>query len=278
MLFVCCTALAVPAQNPSRPTRPSPPSKPSDERIASPASRSAPLDADSLQQQFIKGSYQSGGRSLAYRLFRPAIAANRRLPLIIFLHGSSRIGSDNAVQLTTLPLAAIETNIQARFPAFVLAPQFTSRSASYHISPTDGMRTSLPDDALLPLFGLVSSLERAEAIDPSRVYLIGFSMGASTTYHALLLHPELFAAGIALSGVPPERILAPTLAEIPLLICHGDADLENPYAPDYAFFKALGPHANAHFRTYTGLGHTPPPDMADPASTWWRDWLFAQHR
>lgn len=251
---------------------------PSDEHISASAPPSASLDAESLRQQFTQGSYQSGGRSLAYRLFRPAIAANHPLPLIIFLHGSGQIGIDNAAQLSALPLAAIQPVIQARFPAFVLAPQFSSRSASYHLSATDGMRTSLPDDALLPLFGLISSLEHSESIDPTRVYLVGFSMGASTTYHALLLHPELFAAGIALSGVPPERILAPTLAEIPLLICHGDADLENFYAPDYAFFKALGPHANARFRTYTGLGHTPPPDIADPASTWWRAWLFAQHR
>lgn len=251
---------------------------PSEEHIPAATPASASLDADALRQQFIKDSFPSGEQILPYRLFRPTVAPNLRLPLIIFLHGSGQIGTDNTAQLSTLPLAAVQPAIQQQFPAFVLTPQFPSRSASYHISPTDGMRSSLPDDALLPLFGLISSLERTESIDPARVYLVGFSMGASTTYHALLLHPELFAAGIALSGVPPERILAPTLAEIPLLLCHGDADPENPYAPDHAFFKALGPHANAHFRTYTGLGHTTPPDLADPASTWWRDWLFAQHR
>ncbi len=251
-----------------------------DERITLVATPKAPLpDADLLRQAFIKASFQTpDGRALPYRFFRAAPAPSRRLPLIIFLHGSGQIGSDNTSQLDGLPLAASQPSIQSRFPAYILAPQFATRSASYHVSPTDGLRASLPDQALLPLFDLVSKLLATEAIDPTRVYLVGFSMGASTTYHALLLHPELFAAGIALSGVPPERIIAPTLAQVPLLICHGDADPENPYAPDHAFFEAIGPHANASFRTYTGLSHTPPPDIADPTSTWWREWLFAQHR
>jgi predicted esterase len=73
-------------------------------------------------------------------------------------------------------------------------------------------------------------------------------------------------------------MLANRFRTIPLLITHGDADPENPYAPDAAMVQALGPTAKVQFRTYTGMLHTPPPDIADPTSTWWRDWLFQQHR
>ena len=250
------------------------------ERIApTPQKTLAPADREQLSKSFERATYPNpGGAALPYRLLRPQSPPSAKLPLIIMLHGSGAIGTDNESQLDTLALAWAQPDIMRRYPAFVLAPQFATRSANYQISETDHLRYSSPGASLLPLFGLIDQLLATQPIDPARIYLVGFSMGASTSWHALLLHPEHFAAAILLSGVPPQRILAPAFAGTPLLICHGDADPENPYAPDFAMFKAVGSPSNARFRTYTGMTHTPPPDIADPTSTWWRDWLFVQHR
>jgi predicted peptidase len=251
------------------------------ERIANtPQKTLATADRDLLRKSFERSTFPNpGGADLPYRLLRPQSAStSQKFPLIIMLHGSGSIGTDNESQLDSLAVSWAQPELMRRYPAFVLAPQFATRSANYQISETDHLRYSSPGASLLPLFGLIDQLIATQPIDPNRIYLIGFSMGASTSWHSLLLHPEHFAAAILLSGVPPQRILAPAFAQIPLLICHGDADPENPYAPDLAMFKALGPDPKASFRTYLGMAHVRPPDIEDPTSTWWREWLFTQHR
>jgi predicted peptidase len=253
------------------------------EQIAPPAKPPHSLNAERaapLRTAFERRSFPTpDGKALPYRLLRPRQpVAGRRYPLVIMLHGSGQIGTDNEAQLNNLALAWALPEMQLGYPAFVAVPQFPSRTANYEPSADDHLLASHAGAALLPLFDLVDALAATLPIDPARIYLVGFSMGASGAWHSLLLHPEKFAAAILLSGVPPERMLAPRFRDTPLLMTHGDADLENPYAPDLAMVEAIGPKSKTRFRTYTGMVHTPPPDIADPTSTWWRDWLFQQHR
>jgi predicted peptidase len=254
------------------------------QRIAPPST--APMktlsaeEADALRPAFEKLSFATAdGQSLPYRLLRPERPeADKVYPLVIMLHGSGQIGTDNESQLDNLALSWAQPEMRSRYPAYVAVPQFPARTANYQVSTMDKLLASHPGAALLPLFELVDQLTATLPVDAARIYLVGFSMGASAAWHAMLLHQGKFAAAVLLSGVPPERTLAPLLQSVPLLICHGDADPQNPYAPDLAMYRALGPASKAVFRTYTGMGHTVPPDIADPSSTWWRDWLFAQHR
>jgi predicted peptidase len=246
----------------------------------------SPDEAASLRPAFEHATLPTPtGPGLPYRLLRPQQptpppAPAKLYPLVIMLHGSGQTGSDNEAQLNNLALAWAQPAIQQQYPAFVAVPQFPDRTANYTPSTEnkDHLLASHAGAPLLPLFELVDHLTQTLPIDPDRVYLVGFSMGASAAWQSLLLHPDKFAAAILLAGIPPERSLAPRFRQIPLLICHGDADPENPYAPDLAMFQALSPKSKARFRTYTGMLHTPPPDILDPTSTWWRDWLLTQHR
>ena len=79
------------------------------------------------------------------------------------------------------------------------------------------------------MLALVDELMRRHPIDPARVYALGFSMGASAAMDAAVARPGLFAAMVALSGVPPERSLARAVAHVPTLLIHGDYDQENAY-------------------------------------------------
>ena len=253
------------------------------ERITPPTSPPAVLStqqATDLRAAFERATFSTpAGTMLPYRMLRPNQATRGRLyPLVIMLHGSGQIGTDNNAQLDQLALSWAQPSMQMQYPAFVAAPQFPARTANYDVSADDHLLASHAAAPLLPLFDLIDTLTSSLPVDPGRIYLVGFSMGASGAWQSLLLHPEKFAAGLLLSGVPPERMLAPRFRELPLLIAHGDADPENPYGPDLAMAKALGPSSKTRFRTYTGMAHTVPPDIADPGSTWWRDWLFAQHR
>ena len=89
------------------------------------------------------------------------------------------------------------------FPAYVVVPQTRDRSANY-INDTHGLRVS-SRAPLADVLALVDELMRRHPIDPARVYALGFSMGASAAMDAAVARPGLFAAMVALSGVPPER-------------------------------------------------------------------------
>src|SRR6266851_417183 len=249
--------------------------------LTTPAS---PAEIAKARLAFEPGKFTgSNNIPLPYRLLSPdAPKSQARYPLILILHGSGAIGTDNQSQLGTLALNWAQPDLRQRFPAYVLVPQFPARTADYKISATDNLLASTYNPPLVAALELVEHIAATYPIDRSRIYITGFSMGASTGWHALLLRPSLFAAAVLISGVPPERSTAAQLANIPILITHGNADPENPFTPDRVMFAALERNQaiKARFREYDNLPHTYPPDILTPtpAGDWSRTCLFAQHR
>lgn len=229
---------------------------------------------------FAAGSFTGAAGMLRYRLLPPppsaAQHAGQRYPLILVLHGSGAIGDDNRRQLDKLALSWATPAIRAKFPAYILVPQFPERSANYAPSVADGLLAARPGPNIATLTALVEQLKLQYPVAAERVYVTGFSMGASAATQALLHQPGLFAAAVTFSGIAPERSEAARLAATPLMLVHGDADSDNPIGPDRALFAALQrqPGATVRFIEYQGLGHTVPPAMLlSPA---WREWLLGQ--
>lgn len=223
------------------------------------------------------GRFVAGDQALPYRLLPPTVIDDgKRYPLVLVLHGSGAIGSDNLGQLGPLALSWSTPHIRAAFPAYVLAPQFPERSANYRPSEADGLLAAQAGPHIPTLTALVADLRKRYPIDARRIYITGFSMGASAATQALLQQPGMFAAAVAFSGVPPERGVAAHLAKTPLLIVHGNADDENPIAPDRAMVTALQrqPGAKVRFLEYQHMGHQVPTDML--LAREWRSWLLSQ--
>lgn len=243
-------------------------------RQASDAALLKSLDRDA----FLNGGYAGPTGRLGYRLMSPAhVQDGKRYPLVIVLHGSGAIGDDNISQLGALAMSWAAPAIRKRYPAYILVPQFAERSANYAPSAADGLLAATPGPNLPSLHALVDLLKPQFAIDTDRIYVTGFSMGASAATQAVLQRQDMFAAAVAYSGIAPERASAAQLKDLPLLLVHGDADTENPIEPDRALFAALQRQpggARARLLEYRGLGHTVPADLL--LSTSWRDWLFAQ--
>jgi len=220
------------------------------------------------------------GIRLPYRLLTPILPApTGGYPLVLVLHGSDGIGTNNLAQLGEFIASWADEAVQQRFPAYVIAPQFPSRSAAYQISPADNLLASYAGAPLLAALELVDHLATTLPIDRSRIYITGFSMGASSGWHALLLRPNLFAAAVLASGTPPERANAAKLSTTPLLMTHGNVDPENPFEPDRAMYAALRSQGNtvAQFREYDNLPHAVPPEVQPPTkgAEWWRSWLVS---
>jgi predicted peptidase len=221
------------------------------------------------------------GVHLPYRLLSPVgTPPVAGYPLVLVLHGSDGIGTDNLAQLGVLILSWADDAVQSRFPAYVVAPQFPARSASYQISPADNLLASYAGAPLVAALELVDKLAGSLPVDRTRIYIVGFSMGASTGWHAMLLRPHLFAAAVLASGTPPERSNAANLRTMPLLITHGNVDPENPFEPDRVMYAAIRSQGNsvARFREYDNMAHAVPQDMlpSAPDTNWWREWLFSK--
>ena len=192
-------------------------------------------------EPFTAGAFSgSNGTRLVYRLLAPEWPrAGRRYPLVLVLHGSGAIGTDNLAQLGPFARSWTSPGLRRRFPAYVLVPQFPARSAVYKTSGVDALPISRPQPSLETALELVDKLLDGYPIDRGRVYAIGFWMGGSAVWDALALRPELFAAAVPIAGVPPPRDEAPRIAKIPILIVHGTRDTENPIDPDRAMYTAL---------------------------------------
>ena len=100
-------------------------------------------------------------------------------------------------------------------------------------------------------------------------------MGASAAMDAAVARPGLFAAMVALSGVPPERSLARAVAHVPTLLIHGDYDQENAYVGAQVWAEELAAAGGRpRFITYVGMDHRVPPQLFTDGA--WRQWLFEQ--
>lgn len=187
--------------------------------------------------------------AIRYRLLRPASpGSGQRYPLVLVLHGSGAIGTDDSSQLGILVRLWAQPDIRANYPAWVVAPQFPRRSSNYVMDPVRRILVSVPDPCLSLALGLVDSLKKALPVDEKRIYVIGFSMGGSGVINSLTLRPDLFAGAVAISGIPSFAKLD-SLARIPLWLVHGNADTENPITSDSAFYTAMQELRGGEMRT-----------------------------
>lgn len=197
-------------------------------------------------------------RMINYRLLKPAeIKPGHLYPLVLILHSSGTpIGTDNTSQLTVLPKFWAQPSIRSAYPAFVVAPQFPSRTSDYSMDTSRQVLASVPHPQLAATWQLIDSLKKVLPVDPSRIYVMGFSMGGSSTINAMGLRPDLFAAGVSISGIPSFNNMQ-ELSGIPLWIIHGNADTENPIASDEVFYKEMKglKHKSILFWEINGLEH-----------------------
>ena len=219
----------------------------------------------------------SDGILLRYRFLSPLHGIRgKSYPLVLQLHGSGGIGTDNLKQVDRLAKTWAMPDVRARYPAYVLMPQFPTRSANY--GPPSADQHAQHSPALNAALELVEEFVSHHAVDKSRIYAVGFSMGGSAAWLAPTLEPNLFAAVVPVSGIAPADSFAPLFKDLPTLVIHGNADTENPIVADRRFIDAVI-HIGAKnmlFREYDGLDHQLPAEIYP--GYWWRDWLFEQSR
>ncbi|MXV53079.1 prolyl oligopeptidase family serine peptidase [Pedobacter sp. HMF7647] len=238
------------------------------------------LKIRSLDNDLFDSSTFTGNEKIEikYRLYKPKkeqLTSTEKYPLVVVYHGSGRpIGTDNKSQLGLLQKLFASPDIQKKYPAYVLAPQFPTRSSDYVMDTSRNVLSSIARPSLNSVLQLIDSLKSNLNIDTERIYVVGFSMGGSTVINSLSARPELFAAGISISGIPQfDKINE--LAAIPIWLIHGIDDTENPINSDEQFYKEMSSNvrfwklkATTHDNIFTTqlLGETLP------------NWLFKQRK
>jgi predicted peptidase len=162
----------------------------------------------------------------------------KRFPIILFLHGSGERGTDGVVPAQV----GLGPQIFARpgdFPFVAVFPQARESWAG-----------NGPDAA-----AALAALEEAMAdfaVDPSRAYLTGLSMGGRGSWEIAAKHRDLFAAVVAVCGVSWD-IQADDLRSIPAWAIVGDEDRLELVQGLRELVGSLGDQVR--YTEYRGVGH-----------------------
>ena len=247
-----------------------------------------PVDA---QTGFIDRTITTAGESFRYQVYVPSdYTPSKTWPVIVSLHGNGRQGTDGMLQTGTDFAIRIREN-RAPFPAIVVFPQAKS-----------GTRWFYPQMQQL----VMAELDRTIAefrVDTTRLYLQGYSMGATGSYRLAYKFPDRFAAVVVVAGrveagvgYTPDEItvdhatnpviassdpfsaLAAGLRNIPMWIFHGDADRNVPVDQSrrlVAALRSLG--APLRYTELPGADHDNAPPKAYAEAELFQ-WLLSQHR
>jgi predicted peptidase len=216
---------------------------------------------------------EAGGKELKYRLLIPKdYVAGQSRPLVLWLHGANEKGNDNDSQVKNIAGTFLG---DARGAAFVLAPQCPQGSSWFAVG--NEQPPEMTDIAKM-VMATVAELHKEFKFDDRRIYIGGFSMGSGGAWELMIRYPNLFAAGLMISGPSGDREGMPAVIKhIPLWVFHGDKDRIAPVGfvrKTMVELKAAG--SNVKYTEYAGGGHdlmTPFKKEADLA-----EWLFAQKR
>jgi poly(hydroxyalkanoate) depolymerase family esterase len=203
------------------------------------APRRGSAPAHAQPGQFVSGSYANEAGTRPYKLYIPSSHAERRLPLVVMLHGCSQT-ADAFANGTRMNALAEE------WQCFVLYPEQThaaNRSRCWNWF-KHGERDQ-GEPAILA--GMTQEIMRRYRIDQDKVYVAGLSAGGAMAAVLGTAYPEIYAAvGVhsglacgsahdlpsalaAMRGVPAPKSADPSgstrgAPAAPTIVFHGDRD------------------------------------------------------
>jgi predicted peptidase len=236
--------------------------------------------SEGLEKKFDARTYK-GDWTMPYCLFRPA--TDRKVPLILYLHGSGGQGDDNLKQLGLGNIFGTRVWLlpenQKQYPCYVVVPQTDRGWARYDFSQQiDAPPKVIPglgDGSRLAL-EIVDALRREFSIDEQRIYVTGQSMGGAGAWNVMTNRPQLFAAAVICCGSVSSEDGTGAI-DTPLWNFQGDSDQTVPVSVSrerMAARKKAGGHPL--YTEYAGVDHNVWEwAYTEPALV---SWVFSQRR
>ena len=169
----------------------------------------------------------SNGQLLPYRLLTPlGYNPGLRYPMIVWLHGSGEMGTNNQQLGNGTEVFTASDNL-TKYPVVILVPQcpLSDRwsNMSSAVAPGNLRMSANPTRTAASVFELVAAVKTQLNIDPSRVTLAGLSLGAFGVYDWIARRQDLFTAALPMSG-GGDTTQARKLVHTPLWDFHGSSD------------------------------------------------------
>ena len=224
--------------------------------------------------------------TLPYRLLLPEnYDANKKYPLIFFMHGAGERGNDNEKQLEHGAKLFLKEDVRKKFPAIIVFPQCTQNSFWSNVSfQSDGMgkRSFIfkpdgePTIAMKLANELLYKIMSEYRVQKKQVYIGGLSMGGMGTFEMVSRNPKIFAAAFPICG-GGNPATAKKIRKINWWVFHGAKD--DVVLPLYSqvMVNALqAAKASVKFTLFPNANHNSwDPAFAEPQ---FLPWLFAQKK
>jgi predicted esterase len=181
---------------------------------------------------------EGAGEIMPYRVYVPAKYDGRTpFPLIIALHGLGAT-EDSFFDSYGKVLPKL-----AEAHGYIVAAPFGYRTDGFYGMTVPGMAGGGSAQRKLELseqdvMNVLALMKKEYAIDASRIYLMGHSMGAMGTWHLGAKYPDIWAALASFSGYGVPSTVA-SMKHIPAFVVHGDADVTLPVALSRAMVAEL---------------------------------------
>ena len=190
---------------------------------------------DALRAQFQSGS----GGGLDYRYFAPAAEEGKRYPLVVWLHGVAS-GDYDGDQIDSYEFCRWASDeFQARFAeaggAYLFAPRCPG-----------GWDLTTPATLKACIASFVSGFEGS--VDADRIYLAGFSVGATMVLKTASAYPSFFAAAVPICAVIQDAAQIRALRSMAVWFFANDKD---------TFLSANTAATRASFNTLKGVSPEP---------------------
>ncbi|MDO9154332.1 MAG: prolyl oligopeptidase family serine peptidase [Paludibacter sp.] len=179
-------------------------------------------------EQFLKRELIFQGDTLPYRILFPEnYDTSQSYPLVLFLHGAGERGNDNQIQLIHGSALFLNQANRLKFPAIVIYPQCPKNKYWAPIESRENgfsyVNTKKPTEPMQLVIRLIKHIEKNEAVDHRRMYVLGLSMGGMGTFDLVCRYPRLFAAAVPIcGGVLVDRLKK--IKKLPVRIYHGSED------------------------------------------------------
>jgi predicted peptidase len=225
----------------------------------------APARAADMTTGFLNKTLGVDGTTHKYVVYVPRdYSADKKWPVILFLHGAGERGNDGLKQ-SDVGIGRALRFFSERYPAVVVMPQ----------CPTGDRWAGKPAEMALKA---LDQTMKEYSTDADRQYLTGLSMGGYGSWLIASQHPERFAAVVPICGGGQPSEMASKLKELPIWNFHGDRDGAVPVPRSREMVEAIKAAGGTKIKytEYPGVEH----------NSWDRayaekdlaEWLFAQKR
>ena len=211
--------------------------------------------------------------TLPFQLHVPPDTADNSdelLPLLVHLHGTGGIGSDNLKQFSDgggVVKSFVGKELQGYQKTYIMIPQTARMSGWYALSFTD------PSYELRAIVHAIRILAETPGyrVDLSRIYVTGLSMGGAGAFQAMAKFPGFFAAAIPIAYVDTTKIFNEgNVGPIWVAINRGDRNYEDRLQKFRRHYLAMG--GKIRTTEFDKGGHDAWTNLLGNAK--FRNWLF----